>query len=78
MSMLFNMCMTMWKVSLALSSFIPAFIFAGKVDQHFSNFGQWMRIPEQNLADCTVMSNGFVIRLARKVYFFVILNSELP
>lgn len=61
MSMLFNMCMTMWKVSLALSSFIPAFIIAGKVDQHFSNFGQWMRIPEQNLADCTVMSNGFVI-----------------
>ena len=53
--------MTMWKVTLALYFFIPAFIIAGKVDKHFSNFGKWMRIPEKNLADCTVMSNGFVI-----------------
>ena len=60
MSMLFNMCMTMWKVTLALSFFIPVSVIAGEVDQHIYNFGRWMRIREKSLADCTVVSIGFV------------------
>ena len=58
--MLFNMCMTMWKVTRALSFFIQVSVIAGEVDQHIYNFGKWMRIPEKSLADCTVVSIGFV------------------
>lgn len=60
MSMLFNMRMTMWKVTLALSFLIQVSVIVGEVDQHIYNFGKWMRIPEKSLADCTVVSIGFV------------------
>ena len=60
MSVLFNICMTMCKVTLTFSFFILPIIIAGKFDQHISSIGQWTGIPEKSLGDCTVVSTGFV------------------